>query len=168
MCTLCGNQPELHRPFENSIFPACTLNFGPNAVSIPHLDFGNAAALMCLITALGEFDHTLGGHLVLWDLKLVIEFPPGATICLPSSLIRHSNLPIQPGERRASFIQYAAGALFRWVDHGFATLDNCNSELRERLEREDDHRFKDGLKFFTTLDELDQLVENTFIRIQPT
>lgn len=163
MYRLCNNQPDLRRPFKNSIFPVCTINFGPNAVSVPHLDFGNDAALMCLITALGHYDYKTGGHLVLWDLRLVIEFPPGSTICIPSSLIRHSNLPIQDGKRRASLIQYAAGALFRWVDHGFSTLDSCKPELRERLRAEDGVRFTNGLKLFTTLGELEQLIEKSSV-----
>ena len=29
----------------------------------------------CVVTELGEFDARKGGHLVLWDCKMVIEFP---------------------------------------------------------------------------------------------
>ncbi|KAJ3886728.1 hypothetical protein GG344DRAFT_69418 [Lentinula edodes] len=46
-----------------------------------------------------------GGHLVLWDLGLVIRFPPGSTILFPSSLITHSTIPIQEGETRANGFQ---------------------------------------------------------------
>ncbi|SJL00827.1 uncharacterized protein ARMOST_04141 [Armillaria ostoyae] len=59
----------------------------------------------------------MGGHLVLWDLKLVIEFPPGSCILLPSALLEHSNLPIQDGEHRSSFVMYSAAGLFRWVEN---------------------------------------------------
>ncbi|KAJ7937906.1 hypothetical protein B0H13DRAFT_1580401, partial [Mycena leptocephala] len=65
------------------------------------------------------FDPDFGGHLVLWDLKLVIRFPPGATILIPSAIVRHSNVPIRPDERRCSFTQYTAGGLFRWIRDGF-------------------------------------------------
>jgi hypothetical protein len=153
MRRLCNNKPGLRRPFSNSIFPACTVNFGPRAITVPHLDHFNDPALMCFINSLGDFDPKLGGHLVLWDLKLVIEFPPGSVIGIPSSLLRHSNLPIQPGERRASFTQYAAGGLFRWVDHGFNTLERCDPELRKALSAENVNRFERGLGLFTTLDE---------------
>lgn len=74
---------------------------------------------MCAITALGDYDPKLGGHLVLWDLKLVIEFPPGSTILIPSTSVRHSNVSIRQGETRHSFTQYAAGGLFCWVEHAF-------------------------------------------------
>ncbi|EPQ55457.1 hypothetical protein GLOTRDRAFT_41842 [Gloeophyllum trabeum ATCC 11539] len=50
-------------------------------------------------TALGHFDPCKAGHLVLWDLGLLVQFPPGST--QPSfnpALVRHSNLPVQPGE----------------------------------------------------------------------
>ncbi|KAJ7925408.1 hypothetical protein B0H13DRAFT_1863243 [Mycena leptocephala] len=79
--------------FARSVFAACTFNFGPHAITVPHLDFGNLAWGWCAITALGFFDPDLGGHLVLWDLKLVIRFPPGSTILIPSAIIRHSNVP---------------------------------------------------------------------------
>ena len=49
-----------------------------------HTDPGNLLFGWCAITTLGNFDPTLGGHLVLWDLKLVIEFPLGSTILIPS------------------------------------------------------------------------------------
>lgn len=159
MKVLCERQPELRRPFDNSIFPACTVNFGPNAITVPHLDFSNDPTLMCLIQNVGTFDPKLGDHLVLWDLKLAIKFPPGATICIPSCLLRHSNLPIQPGEQRSSFTQYAAGGLFRWVDYGFVTLKDCEAKLKERLSVENESRFIRLLDLFTTLDDYLDMVE---------
>ncbi|KAJ7918288.1 hypothetical protein B0H13DRAFT_2657489 [Mycena leptocephala] len=55
-----------------TVFAACTFNFGPHALTVPHLDFGNLSWGWCVITALGRFNPDLGGHLILWDLKLVI------------------------------------------------------------------------------------------------
>ncbi|KAJ7245963.1 hypothetical protein C8J57DRAFT_1523833 [Mycena rebaudengoi] len=113
--------PNLVWNFVGSIFAACTFNFGPHAITVPHLDFGNLAWGWCSITALGNFDPDLGGHLILWDLKLVIRFPPGSTILIPSAIIRHLNVPVQAHERRFSFTQYSAGGLFRWIRNGFQT-----------------------------------------------
>lgn len=76
---------------------------------------------MCAIQALGDFDPRLGGHLILWEIKKVVEFPPGSLVLIPSATITHSNTPIQPGETRTSFTQFCAGALFRFVDNGFRT-----------------------------------------------
>jgi hypothetical protein len=105
----------LRRNFPGSIFAACNFNFGPRAVCASHIDFANLAWGWCTIMALGDFDPDRGGHLILWDLRLVIRFPPGSTILIPSALIRHSNVPIQDHEYRASFVQYTASGLFRWV-----------------------------------------------------
>lgn len=69
--------------------------------------------------AIGKFNDKLGGHLVLWDLRLVIRFPPGSLIILPSALIEHSNTPIAEDETRMSVTQYSAAGLFRWVHNGF-------------------------------------------------
>ncbi|KAJ7720634.1 hypothetical protein B0H16DRAFT_1792663 [Mycena metata] len=55
-----------------TVFATCTFNFGPHALTIPHLDFGNLAWGWCVITALGHFNPDRGGHLILWNLKLVI------------------------------------------------------------------------------------------------
>ncbi|KAJ7021722.1 hypothetical protein C8F04DRAFT_1273387 [Mycena alexandri] len=82
-------------------------------------DHGNLAFGWCAITALGNYDYTKGGHLILWDCKLILEFPPGTTILIPSAAIFHSNIPIGPGERRYPFTQYTAGGIFRWIEHGF-------------------------------------------------
>ncbi|KAJ8497198.1 hypothetical protein ONZ45_g12162 [Pleurotus djamor] len=112
-------QNELKRNFANSSFATITVNFGPHTVSTPHVDVADLAYGLCAITALGNFDPDLGGHLVLWDLKVVIRFPPGSTLLVPSGVVRHSNLPIQPHETRYSITQYSAGSLFRWVNNGY-------------------------------------------------
>ncbi|KAF7296647.1 hypothetical protein HMN09_01073000 [Mycena chlorophos] len=100
---------------EISVFASATLNLGPRTATWPHLDLLNLAWGWCFITALGWFDHTRSALLVLWDLRLVIEFPPGSTIAIPSALLRHSNTSVQQHETRYSFTQFSAGGLFRYV-----------------------------------------------------
>ncbi|KDQ49816.1 hypothetical protein JAAARDRAFT_110889, partial [Jaapia argillacea MUCL 33604] len=95
------------------------INLGPHSVTKEHVDMGNYAAGACPITALGSYDPTKGSHMVLWDLKLIIKFPPGSTIILPSSTLRHGNTTIQPHERQYSFTQYVSGVIFHWFDYGF-------------------------------------------------
>ncbi|KAI0039143.1 hypothetical protein FA95DRAFT_1456579, partial [Auriscalpium vulgare] len=111
----------LTKAFEGSVFPTATFNFGPQAQTKPHRDNKNIPYGWCAITALGNFDHAKGGHLILWELKLVIEFPPGSTILIPSAILTHSNTPIQDGETRQSFTQYCAGDLVRWQAYGYRT-----------------------------------------------
>jgi hypothetical protein len=121
------HHPDLNRNFENSIFPAASFNFGPKCVCCGHTDHGNTAYFWCPITSLGDNDTTKGGHLI-FDLKLVIEFPPGSTILIPSGILRHGNTPIQDHETRMSFTQYAAGGLIRWVEYGFHTEEKFKAE----------------------------------------
>jgi hypothetical protein len=158
MALLATWKPAMRRNFAGSVFAACTFNFGPHAICARHLDFANLSWGWCAITALGDFDTDLGGHLILWDLRLVIRFPAGATILLPSALIQHSNVPIQPHEYRASFAQYTAGGLFRWVRNGFKTdVDfQSSSTPEERTARrvEDDRRWAQGMKMFSVIDDL--------------
>lgn len=150
--------PKLKRNFLNSVFACTTFNFGPRTCCFEHRDSGNLAFGWCAITALGDFDPTRGGHLILWDLKLVIEFPPGSTILIPSATIRHSNIAIQQHERRYSFTQYTAGGLFRWVDHGYQTETSYQAgwskKRKEEEEEENRRRWSKGVSMFSTLDEL--------------
>ncbi|KAJ7751851.1 hypothetical protein B0H14DRAFT_2222459, partial [Mycena olivaceomarginata] len=81
-----------------SPFAAATFNLGPVSVSPPHVDGGNKADGMCLIGTLGDFNPDHGGHLVCWDYDLIIRFPPGCSILIPSAVVTHSNTPIQDGE----------------------------------------------------------------------
>ncbi|KAJ7099643.1 hypothetical protein C8R43DRAFT_907520, partial [Mycena crocata] len=158
MALLAAWKPNMRRNFAGSVFAACTFNFGPRAITAPHLDFANLAWGWCAITALGDFDPDLGGHLILWDLRLVIRFPPGSSILLPSALVRHSNVGIRPHERRASFAQYTAGGLFRWVRNGFQTDESFEmtaspDEIAAR-EEEGRTRWEDGVKMFSVIDDL--------------
>ncbi|KAJ7687991.1 hypothetical protein B0H14DRAFT_3101285 [Mycena olivaceomarginata] len=118
--------------FVGSVFAACTFNFGPRAICVPHLDFANLA----------------------W----VIRFPPGSTILIPSALIRHSNVPIRAHEQRGSFVQYTAGGLFRWVRNGFKTsaawYSSASSKEKAEREAEDKMRWEHGLSMLSVIDDL--------------
>jgi hypothetical protein len=147
----------LQTPFANSNWTAASFNFGPQTVTHDHRDHANLAFGLCAITALGKFNWKQGGHLVLWDMEVVIEFPPGATILLPSASLRHSNVDLRPGDTRMSFTQYSAGGLFRWVDQGFQTaaqLKAGDKKRKERYDRESKVRWEMGLGLFSTLPEL--------------
>jgi hypothetical protein len=95
---------------------------------------------MCAVTAFGDFNPKRGGHLILWECGLVVEFPPGSTILLPSATISHSNTTLQnEDERRYSFTQYTAGGIFRWVENGFQkTPDFMASLSPEDLEEQEE------------------------------
>ncbi|KAI0316556.1 hypothetical protein OF83DRAFT_1060187, partial [Amylostereum chailletii] len=114
-----AHDPSLKKPFSNSVYPACTFNCGTNVATFIHKDNMNIPYGLCAITALGNYDHRKGGHLYLRDLKVLVEFPPGSTLFVPSAVMAHGNTPVMPGETRQSFTQYCAGGLVRWRDFGF-------------------------------------------------
>jgi hypothetical protein len=142
------------------VFACVTFNFGPQTVTFPHLDFLNLAWGWCFITALGWYDYRKGGHLIIWDLRLMIEFPPGATFAIPSAVLRHSNVSIQQGEKRFSITQYTSAGVFRFVNNGFKT----NVTLEQEMTKEEAQawadaakvRYAEGVKMYSTLDELRQ------------
>ncbi|KAJ7182795.1 hypothetical protein C8R43DRAFT_869062, partial [Mycena crocata] len=113
-----ARDPNLVHLFSNSIFPAATFNCGPDAYSYDHCDLLNLPHGMCGVTSGGEFNHKRGGHMYLKQLRLVIEFPSGASMLIPSGCVNHGNTPIESHETRHSITQYAAGGLFRWAAYG--------------------------------------------------
>ncbi|KAJ7441234.1 hypothetical protein FB451DRAFT_1058251, partial [Mycena latifolia] len=157
MALLAAWNPSLRWNFVGSVFAACTFNFG-RAITVRHLDFANLVWGWCSITALGDFDPDCGGHLILWELRLVIRFPPGSTILIPSALIHHSNTPVRRHEHRSSFTQYTAGGLFRWIRNGFKTDEDFQAsaseeELRTR-QADDLTRWDEGVQMFSAIDDL--------------
>ncbi|KAI0054866.1 hypothetical protein BV25DRAFT_1816415, partial [Artomyces pyxidatus] len=156
----------LLRPFSNSIFPAATFNFGPRVVTDMHYDHGNVPYGWCSITSLGDFNPDLGGHIYLWELKLVIRFPPGGTMNIMSSTVQHGNIPVQPGETRFSFTQFCSGGMFRWVDYGFRTavrflkedpVGKAEQDSKRRL------RWPRFIELFSKVEELKDDVASVFV-----
>ncbi|KAK0187164.1 hypothetical protein F5146DRAFT_1105028 [Armillaria mellea] len=95
---LYSKLPNLQSNFPCSVFLCTAFNFGGT---------------------LGHFDHRHGRHIILWELKLFIQFSHAATIFIPSAIITHSNIPPTEGDSRISFMQFFAGGILHWVDNGF-------------------------------------------------
>ncbi|KAJ3766183.1 hypothetical protein FB446DRAFT_794344 [Lentinula raphanica] len=158
---LLSHHPHLRSNFpEKTVFAALTVNLGPRFFSPPHMDADNGAAGWCTDTPAGNYDPDIGGHLVLWDLGLVIRFPPGSSILFPSALITHSTLPIQENETRYAFIQYSSGGLFRWQANGFRSDQDVQAtaswEEKERYKAERASHWKLALQKFTRWNDLVQ------------
>lgn len=115
---IVDDDDKLRRPFGRCAFAAAHVNFPPGAWTRLHTDHLNRVGGMCGVWPLDDFDPTMGGHLILWDLRLVIEFPPGNLILLPSALITHGNITVWQGQSRSAFVLFSAAGLFRWVLNG--------------------------------------------------
>ncbi|KAJ8092969.1 hypothetical protein PM082_011289 [Marasmius tenuissimus] len=146
------DNPALEDPLPGCCFSACNLNMG-RAVTLRHTDFLNLLFGQCAVLSLGTFDYEKGGHLVLWDLGLVIEFPPGSMILLPSALIEHSNVSIAGDERRSSITFYSASGLFRWVTNGYMSDKEFKARASTKMRQHwDQHRanlWKVGLELLS-------------------
>ncbi|KAJ3807780.1 hypothetical protein F5876DRAFT_47421 [Lentinula aff. lateritia] len=140
-----------------SEFAAAAFNLGGNIWTFKHRDFLNWPFGWCAITALGNFDPGRTAQLILWELKLVIDFPHGATVLIPSGVITHSNTPVATGDTRMSFTQYTAGAIFRWVENGCRTereLEVANPKGWAAMQAGKDEAYIRHINNFSTIDEL--------------
>ncbi|KIM36469.1 hypothetical protein M413DRAFT_78216, partial [Hebeloma cylindrosporum] len=160
---LCKHNPRLIKNFPKSVFPTAAFNFG-NVRTFKHRDTQNCPFGWCGITALGRFDPKKGGHLILWELKLVVEFPPCSTILIPSAMITHSNTPVAKGDVRNSFTQYCVGGLFRYINNGFMidkVLRRKDPTKFREMEALKATRWQMGLGLFSTLEELKSRYKNS-------
>jgi hypothetical protein len=167
LAKLFNHQPGLVHNFNNSIFPAVSFNCGPTTVSLKHVDSGNLSHNFCPLTALGNFDHTKGGHAILFNLKLCIQFPSGSTILIPSACVSHGNTPVQEGERRLSIAQYASGGLFRWVAYGFKSAKallktKAGRSHKAEIDQAEGARWAKGLAMFSTVGGLKEDLKSAF------
>jgi hypothetical protein len=159
--TLLERYPDLHPNFPDSPWAAATINFGPKTACFRHLDCNNLAFGCCSITALGDFDPKAGGHIILWECGLVITFPAGSTVIIPSACVSHSNTAIQSHETRYSFTQYSAGGLFRFIERNFQLnddfLESLNEAERAEEEEKSRRRLEWGLSLFSTFEALQKM-----------
>jgi hypothetical protein len=158
MDRLTRGDRELQRLFDGkTVFSCAALNFGPHAVTKPHKDCTNCPFGWCSIQAFGDFNSARGGQIVLWEPKLIIEFPSGSTILIPSALVTHSNIPVDSHETRHSFTMFTPGNIFRYVENGFRTdadLKATEPNLYEQLRQARGSRWEEGVGRFSTLLEL--------------
>lgn len=111
-----------------------TVNGGKRCTCKNHRDHGNKRDGPCAVIVGGEFKHKLGGHLVLHDLKLILELQPGQVVLFPSAAIMHMNIPIGSDETRHSITLYSAAGLFRHVAYGFRSRTTFQAEDPTGLE----------------------------------
>ncbi|KAJ7701891.1 hypothetical protein B0H17DRAFT_836072, partial [Mycena rosella] len=107
-----GHYPDSARPWYFSVFSAATFHLGSHPRRIVDDDsaWGWAA-----ITALGNYNPDKGGHIILWDLNLVVRFPPGTTILIPRALIRYSFVSVAAHETRYSLVQYTPAPMLNFA-----------------------------------------------------
>ncbi|KAJ7243691.1 hypothetical protein C8J57DRAFT_1034649, partial [Mycena rebaudengoi] len=74
------------------------------AVTYMHHNFLNLINCSCGISCAGDFDSTKSMHFYMKQFELVVEFPSGSFLLIPSSLVDH--------ETCYSLTQYAAAGLF--------------------------------------------------------
>ncbi|KAJ7701599.1 hypothetical protein B0H16DRAFT_1348124 [Mycena metata] len=116
------HHPDALYPCDSTVFSAITFELGG-----PHCrGFGGSAdrhqaETWSVLHALGDYSSLHGGHIILWDLGLVVCFPPGSSILIPTGIIRYSFVRVRPGETRYSVIQHTGGGIARWFSNGKRT-----------------------------------------------
>ncbi|KAJ3554897.1 hypothetical protein NP233_g12329 [Leucocoprinus birnbaumii] len=129
-----------------------SLNWPPYVATWPHVDVMNLAFGWCGIVALGRYRPDRSGHFVIHNLRLVIEFPPGACILIPSAFLWHSNVPIHPDDSRAFLTFYSPNGLFRFIDNDFSTekvLRSENHDLYDQIQADKSFRLSECLGLYS-------------------
>ncbi|KAJ7666210.1 hypothetical protein DFH06DRAFT_1322829 [Mycena polygramma] len=109
--------PSVLYPTDSSVYSAATFEFGgPHYRASPSAAQGEPGTWNVL-TALGTFQPMHGGHLIVWDLGLVTNFPAGTTILIPACL-RYSFVKVREGEHRYSLLQWSGSGIGRWYRNG--------------------------------------------------
>ncbi|KAJ7697296.1 hypothetical protein B0H16DRAFT_1484810 [Mycena metata] len=124
--TSLQDHPDSLYPCDSSVFSAATVDFGgpPCCIFAPGVPDRQQVRQWSILTALGNYKPRHGGHVIFWDLGLVVCFPPGSSILIPTGLIRYSFVRVRPGERRYSLLQWAGAGIARWF------LNNGHSDMQ--------------------------------------
>lgn len=113
---LCKDH-NLEPPTSDTFFSGMTVNLPlgkQNCVKCDdHRDCTNVYCLLEASACTGEFNSKTGGHLILYELGIILEFPPGSIIAFPPALITHANVSIAPSETRSSVALYTMMNLVR-------------------------------------------------------
>ena len=118
---------DCYRPTDSSLpFTSYTLNVGKQCVCKAHKDGANLSTGLCLVCPFGNYDYQQGGHLILHELKMILEVPPGYMVLFPSALITHENIPIQENEDRRVITGFTPASIFQWVENGYQSLKVLN------------------------------------------
>lgn len=125
------NDPDLRQNFPGVSFAACHFNLGRARTEL-HNDLKNIFFAVCGVGAVGPYNYREGAHLILWELGIVVEFPPGCAFIFPSASISHANIPIGPDECRHSIAFFTAAGNLRYYHNGFMT----DKEFKERASKE--------------------------------
>ena len=151
--------------FRNSEYPLCTFNLGPRTACVAHRDVTNYPSVPCAVTALGSFDHKTGGHFVLYDFKLCVQFPAAATVLLSSAGLSHGNTALKKKDTRYSVTQYCIGNLIKWVVHDFKAFGQKNPKEAIEIDLANDEGWEAQSKRFSNFLDLDEDREKV-LRVQ--
>ncbi|KAJ3557640.1 hypothetical protein NP233_g11688 [Leucocoprinus birnbaumii] len=154
---------KLRRLNKQSFYVCASANSGSKALTTRHTDEMNLGFAWCGVLNVGDFDPLLGGHLVLEELRFVVQFPPNSAILLPSACIHHCNTTIQEAEKRAVLTFYNPGGMFRYIDNYCMTEKELWKQNRSHfvmIQMKKATRYQRALKLFSTLAELKDHIES--------
>ncbi|KAJ7164859.1 hypothetical protein C8R43DRAFT_850218, partial [Mycena crocata] len=137
------------------IFTAATFHLGSHPWKTPDNDL---ACGWASFLALGDYDWHGGGHLILWDFNLVIEFRPGETLLFPRALVRYSFVPVANTETQYTLIQFTPAPVFsigKNLGRSDISFARDSTEAEHAMREEWRQRRSDGnwdMDRFTSLD----------------
>jgi hypothetical protein len=128
--SVCVLSEDCNFPYRDLPFASFTLNVGKKCICNVHVDSSNLSTGLCLVIPLGNFDPGKGGHLILHELRLFLELPPGSIVLFPSAIITHENVSISEGETRQAFTAFTPALMFQWSANGFNRVPEMSKQER--------------------------------------
>ncbi|KAJ7459205.1 hypothetical protein B0H11DRAFT_1737311, partial [Mycena galericulata] len=130
-----AQQDTVYPAFLGSVFTTAELNFA-NGVTAAVRDTYDAFGSFRAFTALGKYDSDSSWFVYFRENegdRVSIRFPVGATLVVPTSIVRYAFTAVPRGQHRYIFQQYFNAAAGRWVEQGFTS----DSEFQDGVSAEE-------------------------------
>jgi hypothetical protein len=143
-------------------FDSASLNMGRNAVSKWHRDHRNLVWGICCVGVFGRFNHEVSGRLEMKEPKAIVELRPYDLFFFPSGAVTHRSQPLMfpDQEERRVIAFWTPGGNFSWLCQGERPKSHMSKAEQDTFDEDGPSRWDRGYKLFSTVSELQLIVES--------
>lgn len=138
---LRGNLPKRLRRFAKP-WMGCSVNIGVPKEPVrtkPHKDGKGAIQGRSCLCCFGDFT---GGHLILWELKAILELRAGDVVLFADHILTHSNTTVE-GVRH-SMVAFTHQRVLEWIEENIGYNNEKNQRVKKRRQKVQEEKQKGG------------------------